>query len=310
MIARLSAGHRLSRRTILGPGDDCAILRPARSSQLLTIDSLVEGVHFKAGWGRPEQLGARALAVNLSDVAAMGGTPTACVVNLAIPRTATMPFVDRLNRGLRRAARGAGVDIVGGNITSAREFAITIALLGDVGVQVMRRDAARPGDDIFVTGTLGDAALGWRILANKVRAPARARAFLVNRYLSPSARIEAGARLARLKPVPAAIDISDGLLQDLSHVLDSSRVGANLDETKVPLSTAYREVARDDLSHALTGGEDYELLFCVRTSLSERELSRRLGAQVTRIGSIRRRHGLQMAHIKLPASVGYDQLRG
>ncbi len=277
---------------------------------MLTIDSMVEGVHFKIGWGTPEQVGGRALAVNLSDIAAMGGTPTACVVNLAIPRTAAMPFLERLNHGLRRAARGAGVDIVGGNITSARELAITIALLGDAGVQVMRRDAARPGDDIFVTGTLGDAALGWRILANEVRAQRRARRFLVNRYLAPTARLGAGARLARLRPVPAAIDISDGLLQDLSHVLDSSRVGADLDESKIPLSTGYRLVARDDLSHALTGGEDYELLFCVRTGLSDRELSRRLGVRVTRIGSIRRGRGVQLAHMKLPASAGYDQLRG
>jgi thiamine-monophosphate kinase len=310
LIARLSAGLRFSRRTILGPGDDCAILRPARNAQLLTIDSMVEGVHFKIGWGTPEQIGERALAVNLSDIAAMGGTPTACVINFGIPKTAKMPFIDRLNRGLRSAARAAQVDIVGGNITSAREFAITIALLGDAGAQVMRRDAARPGDNIFVTGTLGDAALGWRILAHKVRAQSRARSFLVDRYLTPTARLEAGARLARLRPVPAAIDISDGLLQDLSHMLDSSGVGADLDETKVPLSAAYREVARDDLSHALTGGEDYELLFCARTSLPERELSRRLGVRVTRIGAIRRRRGIGLAHMKLPASAGYDQLRG
>jgi thiamine-monophosphate kinase len=310
LIARLSAALRFSRRTVLGPGDDCAILRPTNKTQLFTIDSMVEGVHFKIGWGTPEQLGERTLTVNLSDIAAMGGTPSACVVNLAIPRSGTLPFVDGLNRGLRSAAHAAGVDIVGGNITSAREFAITVALLGDAGAQLLRRDLARPGDDIFVTGTLGDAALGWRILANKVRAQGRARSFLVARYLVPTARLMAGARLARLRPVPAAIDISDGLLQDLSHVLDSSRVGADLDESKIPLSAAYREVARDDFSHALTGGEDYELLFCVRTSLSNRELSRRLGVSVTRIGKIRRGRGLQLTHTKLPASAGYDQLRG
>jgi len=310
LIARLSAGLCFSRRTILGPGDDCALLCPGRKAQLFTIDSMVEGVHFKIGWGTPEQIGERALTVNLSDVAAMGGTPTACVVNLAIPRTATMPFIERLNRGLRNAARAASVDIVGGNITGARDFAITVALLGNAGTQVLRRDAARPGDDIFVTGTLGDAALGWRILANKVRAQGHARSFLVDRYLAPSARLIAGTRLARLRPAPAAIDISDGLLQDLSHVLESSRVGADLEEDKVPLSAPYREVARGDYSHALTGGEDYELLFCMRTRLSERELSRRLGMRVTRIGSIRRGRGLQLAYMKLPVSAGYDQLRG
>lgn len=310
LIAHLNAGLRFSSRTILGPGDDCAILRPPRKAQLLTIDSMVEGVHFKVGWSTPQQIGWRALTVNLSDIAAMGGTPTACVVNLAIRRNVPMSFIAKLNSGLRRAARRAGVDIVGGNITSARECAITIALLGDAGTGIMRRDAARAGDDIFVTGSLGDAALGWRILANKVRAQGRARTFLVSRYLAPTARLEAGAKLARLRPAPAAIDVSDGLLQDLAHVLDSSAVGADLDETRIPLSTAYREVARSDHSYALTGGEDYELLFCARTNLSDRELSRRIGVRVTRIGRIRRGRGLQLAHAKLPAVAGFDQLRG
>jgi thiamine-monophosphate kinase len=310
LIAHLSAGLSFSSRTMLGPGDDCAILRPSRKAQLLTIDSMVEGVHFKVGWGTPEQIGWRALTVNLSDIAAMGGTPTACVINLAIRRKIAMPFITKLNQGLRRAARSAGVDIVGGNITSTRECAITIALLGDAGTGIMRRSAARAGDDIFATGSLGDAALGWRILANKIRARGRARTFLVNRYLSPTARLEAGARIARLRPVPAAIDVSDGLLQDLSHVLDSSGVGADLDETRIPLSAAYREVAGSDRSYALTGGEDYELLFCAQTKLSDRELSRRIGVRVTRIGRVRRERGLQLAHSKLPAVAGFDQLRG
>src|SRR5262245_24283222 len=294
LIARLTTHLPLSRRTILGPGDDCAIVAHGASPSLFTIDSMVEGVHFKLGWGTPEQLGARALTVNMSDVAAMGGVPTACVVNLAIRPGLTRRFFDRLYGGLRRAARAGAVDIVGGNITSARQMAITIALLGDAPARPLRRDRARAGDEIFVTGTLGDAALGWRILAGQQRVRSSARRHLVSRYLAPTARLSAGQRLARLRPVPAAIDLSDGLLQDLGHLLERSGVGAELDAGSIPLSTAYREVAGADLSLALAGGEDYELLFCIRPGHSPAELARWLHLPTHRIGAIVRRPGLRL----------------
>jgi len=299
----------LSRRTILGPGDDCAIVARGASPSLFTIDSMVEGVHFKLGWGTPEQLGARALTVNLSDVAAMGGVPTECVVNLAIRPGLTRRFFDRLYGGLRRAARAGAVDIVGGNITSARQMAITIALLGDAPARPLRRDSARAGDEIFVTGTLGDAALGWRILAGQQRVRSSARRHLVSRYLAPTARLSAGQRLARLRPVPAAIDLSDGLLQDLGHLLERSGVGAEVDAASIPLSTAYREVAGADLSLALGGGEDYELLFCIRPGHSPAKLARWLRVPTHRIGAIVRRPGLRLRGAARPRVGGWDQLR-
>lgn len=286
LIARITAGLRQSRRTILGPGDDCAILARPRANQLVTIDSMVEGVHFKLGWGTPEALGARSLTVNLSDIAAMGGTPTACVVNLAIRRGLDARFFDRLYDGISTAAAAAGVDVVGGNITSAEALSITIALLGETGPGVLRRDAARPGDGIFVTGTLGDAALGWRILGGRIRARGAARKFLVERYLRPVARLEAGRRLARLRPAPAAIDVSDGLWQDLGHLLERSGVGAEVEAGAIAVSAAYRAVAGGDLEVALTGGEDYELLFCAPLRYSAAALTRRLGLPVHRIGRI------------------------
>ena len=305
LVARLPR----SRRTILGPGDDCAILGRSRSRTLVTIDSMVEGVHFNVRWGTPGQLGARALTVNLSDIAAMGGVPTACVVNLAIRSGIAMRFVDSLYAGLRRAARASGVDIVGGNITSARQVTITIALLGDAPAHPLFRGSARAGDEIFVTGTLGDAAAGWRILAGKMRATGAVRRYLVSRYLAPEARLFAGQRLARLRPAPAAIDISDGLLQDLGHILDRSDVGAEIDPESVPVSQAYKQVTGSDPALALGGGEDYELLFCARPGHSERELSRLLGIPARRIGRIVRGRGV---HLKggVPARIeGWDQLR-
>ena len=315
MIARLTAKLRQSRRTILGPGDDCAILAPAREPQLVTIDSMVEGVHFKLEWFSPEILGARALTVNLSDIAAMGGFPTTCVVNLAIRPGLGARFFDRLYAGLAEAASASGTDIVGGNVTSADALAITITLIGVARRSALRRDAARPGDDIFVTGTLGDAAIGWRIMAGKVRARGSSRRFLMDRFLQPVARLAVGQHLAKIKPAPAAIDTSDGLWQDLGHVLERSGVGAEIEAGAIPVSPAYRAVAADNLEFALSGGEDYELLFCLRPGHSEAALTRRLGVPIRRIGRIVAGCGARLIgeiggrKIAAPRVVGWNQLR-
>ena len=228
---------------------------------------MVEGVHFNLKWGTPELLGARSLTVNLSDIAAMGGKPTACVVNLAIRPGLNRVFFDRLYRGLGEAAAVTAVDIVGGNITRADQLSITIALFGESTGSPMLRKNARPGDAIYVTGTVGDAALGLRLLSGNSRARGRTRKFLIDRFLNPTARLDAGRALARIRPTPAAIDLSDGLWQDLGHVLERSGVGAEIDPALLPLSPAYRAVAGTDASYALVGGDDYELLFCTRPRL-------------------------------------------
>jgi thiamine-monophosphate kinase len=312
LIARLTADLRLSRRVILGPGDDCAILSAGRNHQVITIDSMVEGVHFKLKWGSPRDLGARALAVNLSDIAAMGGYPTACVVNLALRRDLSIEAVDGLYKGLKIAARAARIDVVGGNITSATQLSITIAMLGDLRGAALRRDTARAGDEIYVTGTFGDAAAGWRILDGKLKAQGAHRKFLAARFLRPAARLEAGQALARIRPAPAAIDISDGLLQDLGHILERSGVGAEIDPDAIPISVAYKSVMRGAIDLALTGGEDYELLFCIRPGYSERELTARLGVAARRIGTIvRGRPEISIAGSRsrrLPTRRGFDQL--
>jgi thiamine-monophosphate kinase len=311
LVARLSAGIHLSRRTILGIGDDCAVVSRPHGQLLFTIDSMVEKVHFDLRWGTPEALGARALAVNLSDIAAMGGRPTSCVVNLGVREHITSRTLERIYSGLHDAAREAATDIVGGNITRARELSITIAVIGEAGSGVMRRDAASVGDEIFVTGTLGDAALGWRILAGKLK-PKKNRAatkYLVERFLSPQARLYAGQRLAMLRPTPAAIDVSDGLMQDLGHILERSGVGAEIDASRIPVSPAYSALMGDNLLHALTGGEDYELIFCVTAGHSESELSRRLSVRVHRIGKIVRGKRLNVIGASAPIVAGWDQLR-
>ncbi|MEA2680599.1 MAG: thiamine-monophosphate kinase, partial [Candidatus Binataceae bacterium] len=237
---------------------------------------MVEGVHFDLRWKRPELLGARSLAVNLSDIAAMGGRPTACVVNLAVRDGVSAPTLDRIYAGLKSSARESGVDIVGGNITRARDLSITIALLGETVGAAMRRDTARPDDEIFVTGTLGDAALGWRVLSGEIAARGKTRGYLLDRFFQPPNRVRAGQRIAGIKPTPTAIDLSDGLLQDLGHILERSGVGATIDAASIPVSPAYIAVMGKDLVHAFSGGEDYELLFCLRPGHRESELTRRL----------------------------------
>jgi thiamine-monophosphate kinase len=294
LIARLCAKLPSSRRTILGAGDDCAIFAPGRAHQVITVDSMVEGVHFESAWTTPELLGARALTVNLSDVAAMGASATVCVVNLAVRAGLDYRFFERLYTGLRRAALAAGVDVVGGNVTRGKELAITIALIGELGSGAMRRDQARAGDAIYVTGTIGDAALGLRILNGSIKARGRDRAFLINRFLAPTARLAAGRKLARLRPLPSAIDVSDGLWQDLGHIRAASRVGVEVAADAIPLSSAYRGVLGRHPALALTGGDDYELLFCIRTSLSTAALARRLGVPVTRIGQVTKRPGARL----------------
>lgn len=277
---------------------------------------MVEGIHFDLRWIPLEALGARALTVNLSDIAAMGGTPTASVVNLAVRDGISMRMLEQIYAGLRAAARSSDTDIVGGNVTRARQLSIMIAMLGETGPGVMRRDAARVGDDIFVTGTIGDAALGWRLLAGKlkpriVKKNRAARKFLVDRFIRPDARLGAGQRLAALRPAPAAIDISDGLLQDLGHIMERSGVGAEIDASRIPISPAYHAIAGNDLTYALNGGEDYELLFCVRRGPSESQLSRQLGVDVTRIGKVvsKKRLKLVGADASKVKPAGWDQLR-
>lgn len=315
LIERLCKDLPYGQRTLLGPGDDCAILRPIRGPQLFTIDSMVEGVHFNLEWLSPAQLGARALTVNLSDIAAMGGVPRFCVINLGIRSGLDARFFGRLYHGLGRAARGANVDVVGGNITRSAQLTITIALLGEVATQALRRDTARQDDDIYVTGTLGDSALGWRIMAGEFQAQGAARKYLVNRFVAPQARLAAGQQLSRIRPAPAVIDISDGLLADLGHILKRSRVGAEVDLASIPRSRHYLQIAGDRTDFALSGGEDYELLFCMHPGRhSPGTLSRRLGIPVHRVGRIvDRARGLRLraadGRLIRPAGIrGWDQL--
>lgn len=243
----------------LGIGDDAALLRTTADSAL-SVDCCVEGVHFERRLIDFRALGRRALEAALSDLAAMGARPRACLCALILPDDVTDAELYALADGYAEAAREAGAPVIGGNLARGRELSITSTVLGDAGPRALTRGGARPGEQLFVTGQLGAAALGLALL--QAGKPELGPAF-VARWRAPRARLAEGLQLAA--SASAAIDISDGLLQDLEHLCRASGAGAELWADRLPLLPGHDEVAQklglDGLSLALSGGEDYELLF-------------------------------------------------
>jgi thiamine-monophosphate kinase len=300
--------RRHSRRTpsvIQGIGDDAAVIT-SRAGQwtVLTTDLLTEGVHFDLRTASMADIGFRAAAANLSDIAAMGATPQYLLVALAIPRTGTSRHVHQLYRGMMAACRPHHVGLIGGDTSaSSGGWFLSVTLIGMVPPRkALFRSGARIGDFLYVTGTIGDALAGLRLLNEPpprakhyplaATFSARHRQFLIGRHLRPTARVAEGKWLSTHRFATSAIDISDGLSGDLRHICEESHVGADLDLGALPLSPACRAYAAsrklDPVDLALTGGEDYELLFTVspqqrprleRTSLDQ-------GFSLTCIGKI------------------------
>ncbi|HYQ79868.1 MAG TPA: thiamine-phosphate kinase [Anaeromyxobacteraceae bacterium] len=289
----------------LGIGDDAAVLEPPRGERLvLAVDAVVEGVHFRRGWA-PEDVGWKALAVNLSDLAAMGARPLWALVALAVPRGRDPAWLTRVGRGLAACARRHRVAVVGGNVTRARDLSVTVTVAG-AARRPLTRSGARPGDAVLVSGTLGEAALG---IAPGAAAP------LVARQRRPRPRLELGRALCGI--ATACIDVSDGLLQDLGHLCRASGVGASLRLAELPLSPAYRAAtrrARDPWAAALSGGEDYELLCTVPVARLGQALAaaRRAGERLSVVGSVVAGTGVQVARPGggryRPRRVGHDHL--
>lgn len=246
---------------MLGVGDDCALLRPPPGKELaVTTDTLVEGVHFFPGTD-PEALGYKALAVNLSDLAAMGAKPLWTLLSLTLP-TADPEWLEPFSRGFLDLARTHGVRLVGGDTTHG-PLSITVTLHGSVTPgRALRRDGARPGDRIYVTGTVGDAGVGL-LVRQGLQQPSPDGETLLQRLDRPQPRLAAGRALVGI--ASAAIDLSDGLLADLGHICENSGVGAELQTERLPLSPAVREylAGGGDWGAVVAGGDDYELCFTV-----------------------------------------------
>lgn len=238
--------------TVTGPGDDCAVLDLGLKDEfvLFKTDAVVESIHFTLA-DAPEKVGHKAMARCLSDVAAMGGAPKSCLVTLALPRKFEADYIQQLMAGIAGTAQRYGADVSGGETTAnAGGILVSVALLGTVPrSRCILRSGARPGDAIFVTGELGGSISGW--------------------HLEFEPRIEQGQWLTSHFTVHAMIDVSDGIATDLRHIITASGVGAELHGKAIPISRAARSQARAEskppLLAALTDGEDFELLFTVRS---------------------------------------------
>ncbi|HEV8702597.1 MAG TPA: thiamine-phosphate kinase [Candidatus Polarisedimenticolia bacterium] len=309
LVASLAGAARPARgarfRPVLGIGDDAAIL-PAggRLQTLFTTDCLAEGVHFRRAWSPGFLLGRKALAVNLSDIAAMGGVPRACVISAGFPARTRPAYAREVARGLADRARRHGVALVGGDTARARSLFLNVALLGAVEPgRAVRRSGARAGDGLYVTGALGASAAGLGLLRRGVRAGkgkrGRRAGQALRAHLDPEPRVTAGRLLGLTGLAAAMIDLSDGLWLDLPRLCDASGTGAVVEEAAVPLSAAAAAVLGPSGARraAIVGGEDYELLFAARAGLEAQvaHLARRIRLPMSRIGEIvPRRRGVRL----------------
>ena len=251
---------------VTGIGDDCAIIPQSSGlDTLVSTDMLVEGTHFLMDDISPYRLGWKSAAVNISDIAAMGGKPTATFLSLALPKGLSLEWMEEFVEGYRVISERFGCPLLGGDTTSSNDrLCINVTVLGVAPSGcVHRRSDARPGDLICVTGTLGDSGGGLQVILKGVeRGPAEQA--LVKRHYEPMPRVDEG---MALKSAHAMMDISDGIGSDLRHILKASGVGAEIDTAALPLSAELREVCAqhgwDAISLATGGGEDYELLFTI-----------------------------------------------
>lgn len=277
---------RPAKRSPLGAGDDCALLQPAPGMQLaVSTDMLVEGRHFLSTVA-PDRLGHKALAVNLSDLAACGASPLAFTLALSMPRV-DETFLDGFARGLFALADAQDIEVVGGDTTSG-PLSICIAVFGEVPTgQALLRSGACVGDELWVSGTVGDARLALEVFRGTVALDAEAFEAVRARMEMPSPRVALGIALRGV--ATSAIDVSDGLLGDLRHILARSGVGVTLDADALPLSAVLAaqplELQREC---ALAGGDDYELLFTAAPAheAAVRAAAARAGCAATRIGRI------------------------
>lgn len=270
---------------VLGIGDDAAVLR-VDDLAAVTVDTLVAGVHFPHEIA-PSLLGHRSMAVNLSDVAAMGAEPKWCTLALTLPK-ADAAWLEEFARGFFASSEEFGVTLVGGDLTRG-PLTVTVQLIGRVrDGGFLRRGGGNAGDDVYVTGTLGDSAAGIALLAEPSKPASSAARALEQRFYRPQPRVREGLALQAL--ASAAIDVSDGLLADLGHICEASGCGAVIDVERVPLSAELLELfpPQDALRFALSGGDDYELCFTASPAHAD-EIERAMdacGTRVRRIGQL------------------------
>ena len=265
---------KTSPATPVGAGDDCAVLFPPASGEqmLFTADMMIEGVHFDFRWTTWSSLGVKAVASNVSDIAAMGGHPTALVFSLGLPARSALSDLIKFYEAARRAARRYGCEIVGGDTVRSEKVVVSVAMLGftPAGARPALRSELRPGQTLYVSGSPGDSAAGFDLLrtgALKKFARTPDAKKLIQRHLEPEARLELGGWLVRNCNRVAMIDVSDGIFNEATLLCEASRCGLRLNVDEIPCSRALdrfcAKSGRDAADYSLYGGEAYELLFAV-----------------------------------------------
>ncbi len=292
-LAKMAYGARDNQaaswqRLLIGIGDDAAAWKGDAVIQLATVDSLIQDVHFRLGTSSWSELGWRAMAANLSDIAAMGGVPRYALVSLALPQHTEVEDVAALYQGMIKLAQQTGVALIGGDISGAPLVAITITILGnarDRDKLVLTRMTAEPGEQIAVTGYLGASAAGLKMLSEQLRFDPEATTCFRNAFLHPYPRIAEG-QLLLDAGVKTAIDISDGVVSDLKQICRASQVGARIEIDRVPVQPLVKANFGDkSLELALSGGEDFELLFTGSAGAIDR-VKKAASCPVTVIGEI------------------------
>ncbi|MFW6114993.1 MAG: thiamine-phosphate kinase [Thermodesulfobacteriota bacterium] len=256
------------RGVIKGIGDDCAVVSaPPGKVLLFAADMLVEDIHFVIGSTPFYQLGRKAVAVNLSDIAAMGGKPIVALISIAVPPATDVDAIQELYKGMKDICSCHSLTIGGGDtVASPDKLVISVSILGEAKErEVLYRSGAISGDKIYVTGPVGDSAAGLEILTKKITPPESTKDYFINAHINPTPLVEVGIRIAASGLASAMIDLSDGLLSDLRHICEQSGVGASLSAEKIPFSPQLKLLAThagfDPGEFALAGGEDYQLLF-------------------------------------------------
>ncbi len=308
----------------LGIGDDAAWWSPSTGQGILTTtDMLVEGVHFDLAYTSALDLGYKSLAVNLSDLAAMGATPSCVYLSLALPAQLEKVWLESFVDAFLLLAKEHGVQLAGGDTVQADQMVISVTLCGlALKGEPIQRGGAQIGDDIYLSGTVGDSCLGLKLLQGDLQVPAvfeESSDFLKNRHLRPSPQVVLGEMLAASGVVSAMLDVSDGVVADLGHLLTASgNFGAELEASGLPLSPAahsFLEADRVDYVTLLTGGEDYELLFTASSKQRAKieTIAAEAAVNLTRIGRITQAEGLFLLVDKtrkaLGARGGYDHFQ-
>ncbi len=303
---------------LVGIGDDAAVVEPMRQRvEVLTVDALVEGVHFERAFVPPDAIGHRALAVNLSDLAAMGASPRLALLSMALPSSVSVADFDAIVDGFARLAAEHRMHVVGGNLTrSPGPMMIDVTVMGTAKRrQVLTRAGARTGDELYVSGTLGSAAAGLRLLRGNVDAD---RSELTQSYLRPRPRVRLGILLARNRAASACVDLSDGLADGLQRIAEASGVGIIVDAAALPIDAGARAIfdaAGVDAIGESMKADDYELLVAVHPRARRRFIAaaRQAGATLTKIGictedrAIVVRGGAEASETPVPA--GYSHFR-